>query len=102
MYTFLFIQLILCLKIFFFSLINILIHRKDFLMLVITLEVLLLSINMLLIFFSILLDDISGQIFTLFVLTVAAAEASVGLAIIILYYKTRGNITILQRFSLKG
>ena len=73
MYTFLFFQLVFCIKKFFFSLINILIHRKDFLMLVITLEILLLSVNMLLIFFSIFLDDISGQVFTLFFLSVKSS-----------------------------
>jgi NADH-quinone oxidoreductase subunit K len=102
MHSFIYIQIIFCFALFFLSLVSILSHRRDFLMIVILIEVLLLCSNMLFLFFSILLDDIGGQLFTFFVLTVGAAEAAVGLAIIILYFKLRGNILLLQRFSLKG
>ena len=52
--------------------------------------------------FSIFLQDLVGQIFTMFILTVAAAEAAVGLAIIVIYYKNRGSINVEQISSLKG
>jgi len=62
----------------------------------------LLSINLSFIFFSLYLDDIFGQLFSLFILTVAAAEASIGLAILIVYYRIRGVISINFINSLKG
>ena len=52
--------------------------------------------------FSIFLNDLSGQIFALFILTVAAAEAAVGLAIIVIYYKNKGSINVEQISTLKG
>jgi NADH-quinone oxidoreductase subunit K len=57
---------------------------------------------MYLLLFSLYLDDIFGQLFSFFVLTVAAAESSIGLAIIILYYKNRGNIFYSNKFLLKS
>ncbi len=54
----------------------------------------LLSLNLNFILFSVYLDDVYGQVFSLFILTVAASESALGLALIILYYRIRGNITI--------
>jgi len=65
-------------------------------------ELILLSVNMNFILFSVYFDDLSGQIFSFFILTVAAAESSIGLAIIIAYYRIRGSIQILQSIALKG
>jgi len=65
-------------------------------------ELMLLSVNMNFIVFSIYLDDVYGQIFSLFILTVAAAESAIGLAILILYYRLRGKISINQKVTLKG
>ena len=65
-------------------------------------ELVLLSINLNFILFSIYLDDLSGQIFSFFILTVAASESAVGLAIIIVYFRIRGSIDILQSSALKG
>jgi NADH-quinone oxidoreductase subunit K len=59
-------------------------------------ELILLSLNLNFIVFSIYLDDLYGQIFSLFILTVAAAESAVGLAIVIVYYRTRGGVSINQ------
>jgi len=67
-----------------------------------SIELMLLSINLSFIFFSLYLDDIFGQLFSLFILTVAAAEASIGLAILIVYYRIRGVISINFINSLKG
>ena len=52
--------------------------------------------------FSIYLDDLSGQVFTLFILTVAAAEAAIGLAIIVIYYRNRGSIRVEDIHEMKG
>lgn len=65
-------------------------------------ELVLLSINLNFILFSVYLDDFYGQIFSLFVLTIAAAESAIGLAILILYYRLRGKISINQIATLKG
>jgi NADH-quinone oxidoreductase subunit K len=57
---------------------------------------------MLFLIFSLQLDDIMGQLFVIFILTVAAAESSIGLAIIISYYRNKDNISLNNRFALKG
>ena len=67
-----------------------------------SIELMLLSINLNFIFFSIYLDDIYGEVFSLFILVIAAAEASIGLAILIIYYRLRGIISINFINSLKG
>ena len=62
----------------------------------------LLAVNINLVSFSIFMNDISGQIFTLFILTVAAAEAAIGLAIIVVYYRNSGTIRVEEIENLKG
>jgi NADH-quinone oxidoreductase subunit K len=96
------IQLIINFYLFFLGLLGILTNRRHFLIVIICIEVMLLSVNMCFLIFSLQLDDVLGQLFALFVLTVAAAESSIGLAIIILYYRNRGNISFNNRFSLKS
>ena len=59
-----------------------------------SIELILLAVNINLVSFSIFLQDLSGQIFTLFILTVAAAEAAIGLAIIVVYYRNAGTIRV--------
>ena len=65
-------------------------------------SLILLAVNINLVSFSIFLNDISGQIFTLFILTVAAAEAAIGLAIIVVYYRNSSTINVEKIDSLKG
>jgi NADH-quinone oxidoreductase subunit K len=65
------------------------------------LELLLLSLNMTFILFSVYLDDLYGQLFSFFILTIAAAESAIGLAIIIIYYRIRGNILVNDKFVIK-
>ena len=96
------IQLIINLYIFFLGVLGVITNRRHFLVIIICIEMMLLSINMYLLLFSIYLDDILGQLFSFFVLTVAAAESSIGLAIIILYYKNRGNIFYSNKILLKS
>jgi len=77
-------------------------NRQNILIILMSIELLLLSINLNLVIFSIYLDDFYGQLFSFFVLTVAAAESAVGLAIIIVYYRIKGNILIVPQSILKG
>jgi NADH-quinone oxidoreductase subunit K len=67
-----------------------------------SIELILLAVNINLVSFSIYLQNLTGQVFTMFILTVAAAEAAVGLAIIVIYYKNKGSINVRQISSLKG
>lgn len=73
-------------------------NKKNILIVIISIEIILLAVNLNFIAFSIYLDDALGQLFVLFILTVAAAESSIGLAILISYYKIKGNITV-QNFQ---
>lgn len=81
---------------------GILVNRNSILILLMSIEILLLSVNLNFILFSIYLDDFYGQAFALFILTVAAAESAIGLAILIIYFRIRGKISINQIATLKG
>lgn len=76
--------------------------RKHIINILISLELILLSINFNFIVFSCYLDDLIGQLYALFILTLAAAESSIGLAIIVIYYRLRGGISIDLISLLKG
>ena len=77
-------------------------NRKNVIIILMSIELMLLAVNINLVSFSIYLQDLVGQVFTMFILTVAAAEAAVGLAIIVIYYKNKGSIRVEQISSLKG
>jgi len=81
---------------------GIFLNRKYVIIILMSIELMLLSVNINLVSFSIYLQDLVGQVFTMFILTVAAAEAAVGLAIIVIYYKNKGSIDVEQINSLKG
>ena len=88
--------------IFTIGIIGIFLNRRNVIIILMSIELILLSVNINLVSFSIFLQDLVGQIFTMFILTVAAAEAAVGLAIIVIYYKNKGSINVEQISSLKG
>ena len=88
--------------IFTIGIIGIFLNRKNVIIILMCIELILLAVNINLVSFSIYLQDLVGQVFTMFILTVAAAEASVGLAIIVIYYKNKGSIDVEQISSLKG
>jgi NADH-quinone oxidoreductase subunit K len=88
--------------IFSIGVIGIFLNRKNIIIILMSIELILLSVNINLVSFSIYLQDLVGQIFTMFILTVAAAEAAVGLAIIVIYYKNKGTIHVDEINSLKG
>lgn len=80
---------------------GIFINRKSIINILLSIEVLLLAININLVAFSAFMNDIVGQIFVMFVLTVAAAESGVGLAILVVYYRSLGNIDVEQANLMK-
>ena len=88
--------------IFVIGVVGIFLNRKNVIIILMSIELILLAVNINLVSFSIYLQNLVGQIFTMFILTVAAAEAAVGLAIIVLYYKNKGSINVEQISSLKG
>ena len=88
--------------IFTISIIGIFLNRKNVIVILMSIELILLAVNINLVSFSIFLQDLSGQIFTLFILTVAAAEAAIGLAIIVVYYRNAGTIRVEDIENLKG
>ena len=88
--------------IFTIGVVGIFLNRKNIIIILMSIELILLAVNINLVSFSIYLQDLVGQIFTMFILTVAAAEASIGLAIIVIYYKNKGSIDVEQISSLKG
>ena len=94
--------LILSSILFFLGVFGIVLNRKNILILLMSIELMLLAINLNFIVFSNSIDDIMGQLFALFVLTVAAAESAIGLAILVIYYRLRGNIFIEQSHLMRG
>ena len=78
--------------IYFIGVLGLVLNRKNILIALVSLELLLLSVNLNFIIFSLYLDDITGQLFVLFVLTIAAAESGLGLAILVAFYKLRNSI----------
>jgi NADH-quinone oxidoreductase subunit K len=73
---------------------GIFINRKNVIVILMSVELILLAVNINLVAFSSFLGDLVGQVFALFVLTVAAAEASIGLAILVVFYRNRGSIAV--------
>ena len=88
--------------IFSLGIIGIFLNRKNIIVILMSIELILLSVNINLVSFSIFINDLSGQIFTLIVLTVAAAEAAIGLAIIVVYFRNSGTIRVEEIDKLKG
>ena len=88
--------------IFTLGIVGIFLNRKNVIIILMSIELILLAVNINLVSFSIFLQNITGQVFAIFVLTVAAAETAIGLAIIVIYYKNKGSINVDQISSLKG
>ncbi len=87
---------------FLISITGILLHRRNVITILMSIELMLLAININLIAFSSYLNDLTGQIFSLLVLTVAAAESAIGLAIIVVYYRNRKTIDVCAINEMKG
>jgi NADH-quinone oxidoreductase subunit K len=84
------------------SLVGIMLNRKNIILLLMCVELMLLAVNTNFIAFSHYYNEIGGQVFVFFILTVAAAEAAIGLAIVMLLYRNRGNIDVDKMNHLKG
>ncbi len=81
---------------------GIFLNRKNVITILMSVEILLLSININFISFSVYLGDLVGQVFSLFILTIAAAEAAIGLAILVCYYRNKQTIAVEEINELKG
>ena len=88
--------------IFAIGIIGIFLNRKNVIIILMSVELILLAVNINLVSFSIYLQNLVGQIFTMFILTVAAAEAAIGLPIIVVYYRNSGTIRVEEINKLKG
>jgi len=81
---------------------GIFINRKNIIVILMSIELMLLAVNINLVAFSVELNDLAGQVFAIFVLTVAAAEAAIGLAILMVYFRNRGSIAVEDINMMKG
>src|SRR5436305_317479 len=81
---------------------GIFINRKNVIVILMAIELILLTVNINLVAFSVFLGNLTGQVFALFVLTVAAAEAAIGLAILVVYHRNRGSIAVDEINMMKG
>ena len=81
---------------------GIFINRKNVIVILMSVELILLAVNLNLVAFSAALQDLAGQVMAMFVLTVAAAEAAIGLAILVVYFRNRGSIEVEDVTLMKG
>jgi NADH-quinone oxidoreductase subunit K len=81
---------------------GIFLNRKNIIIILMSVELILLAVNINFVAFSVYLGDLVGQVFALFVLTVAAAEAAIGLAILVVYFRNRGTIAVEDVNLMKG
>ena len=81
---------------------GIILNRKNIIVMLMYIELMLLAVNLNFIIFSVYLDDVMGQLFAILILTVAAAESAIGLAILVVYYRVRGSVTVENIHLLRG
>ena len=84
------------------GILGIFLNRKNLIIILMSIELILLAVNINLVAFSAYLGDLVGQVYALFVLTVAAAESAIGLAILVAYYRNRGSIAVEDVNLMKG
>ncbi|MEM7650983.1 MAG: NADH-quinone oxidoreductase subunit NuoK [Pseudomonadota bacterium] len=77
-------------------------NRKNVIVILMSVELMLLAVNINFVAFSAYLNDLTGQVFTMFILTVAAAEAAIGLAILVVFFRNKGSIAVEDISSMKG
>jgi NADH-quinone oxidoreductase subunit K len=87
---------------FLLGILGIFLNRKNIIVILMSVELILLSVTLNLVAFSARLDDLTGQVFAMLILTVAAAEAAIGLAILVIYFRNRGTIEVEDVSTLKG
>jgi NADH-quinone oxidoreductase subunit K len=81
---------------------GIFLNRKNVIIILMCIELMLLAVNINFVAFSSFLNDLSGQVYTMFILTVAAAEAAIGLAILVVFFRNKGSIAVEEISQLKG
>ena len=81
---------------------GIFLNRKNIITILMSVELILLAVNINFVAFSVMLGDLTGQVFAMFILTVAAAEAAIGLAILVIYFRNRGSIAVEDVNLMKG
>jgi NADH-quinone oxidoreductase subunit K len=81
---------------------GIFLNRRNVIIILMSIELMLLAINLNFVAFSAYLDDLVGQVFAMFILTIAAAEAAIGLAIVVVYFRNRGTIEVEDINLMKG
>ncbi|TAN58917.1 MAG: NADH-quinone oxidoreductase subunit NuoK [Rhodospirillales bacterium] len=84
------------------GILGIFLNRKNVIVILMSVELMLLAVNLNLIAFSAHLHDLAGQVFSMFILTVAAAEAAIGLAIVVVFFRNRGTIAVEDINQMKG
>lgn len=94
--------LILAATLFTMGVFGIFLNRKNVITILMCIELMLLAVNINFVAFSSFLGDLTGQVFTLFILTVAAAEAAIGLAILVIFFRNKGSIAVEDISSMKG
>ncbi len=94
--------LIVAAMLFTIGIFGIFLNRKNVIIILMSVELILLSVNINFVAFSSYLNDMAGQVFTMFILTVAAAEAAIGLAILVIYFRNRGTIAVEDIDLMKG
>ena len=94
--------LIISVSLFLIGILGIFLVKKNIIIILMSIELMLLAININFIVFSVYLNDVTGQVFAIFILTVAAAESAIGLAILVVYYRIKGIISINFINSIKG
>lgn len=94
--------LILAATLFTIGVFGIFLNRKNVIVILMSIELMLLAVNINFVAFSAHLQDLTGQIFTMFILTVAAAEAAIGLAILVVFFRNKGSIAVEDISEMKG
>lgn len=94
--------LILAAILFTIGVFGIFLNRKNVIVILMSIELMLLAVNINFVTFSSYLNDLAGQVFTMFILTVAAAEAAIGLAILVVFFRNKGSIAVEDTASMKG
>ena len=84
------------------KILGLVLNKANLIIMIMSIELMVLAINLNFIFFSLLLDDLIGQTFSIFILALAAAESSIGLAFVVAYYRNKGNISVIFLNLLKN
>ena len=94
--------LLMSATLFIIGIFGIFVNRKNIIIILMSIEIILMAVNINLVAFSSFMNDLVGQVFTLFILTVAAAEAAIGLAILVCFYRSKGSILVDDVNMMKG